>query len=233
MAEGKFITYLRVSTQRQSKSGLGLEAQRAAVAAYLNGGSWVTPGEFVEIESGKNNARPQLAKAMEMCRLTGAKLLIAKLDRLSRNAAFLLSLRDAGIEFVAADMPDASRMTVGIMAVMAEHEREMISRRTKEALAAAKARGQKLGRPSGSNGPFVDPALGRAARTAKADKFARLVGPIVTRFDLQGLSLREIAASLTEMRVKTARGGAQWTACGVRAILLRLDAEDRQSCGLA
>jgi DNA invertase Pin-like site-specific DNA recombinase len=110
MAAGKFITYLRVSTQRQGKSGLGLEAQRAAVTDYLKGGSWVTLGEFVEVEGGKKNERPQLAKALEMCHLTGAKLLIAKLDRLSRNAAFLFNLRDAGIEFVAADMADANRM---------------------------------------------------------------------------------------------------------------------------
>ena len=229
MAEGRFITYLRVSTQRQGRSGLGLEAQRAAVAAHLNGGQWVTLAEYVEIESGKNNDRPELAKAMEMCRLTGAKLLIAKLDRLSRNAAFLLNLRDAGIEFVAADMPDANRMTVGIMAVVAEHEREAISRRTKDALAAAKARGTKLG--GWRSGPVVDAEQGRAARTAKADEFARRVGTIAWKRRAQGHSLRQIAAELTAKGVMTARGG-QWSACAVRAILLRLDAEDRRNaCG--
>ena len=145
MAEGKFVSYLRVSTARQGRSGLGLEAQRQAVEDFLNGGNWQLVKEFVEVESGKNADRPQLAKAFQLCRLIGAKLVIAKLDRLSRDAHFLLGLEKAGVDFVAADMPQANRLTIGIMAVMAQHEREMISERTKAALAAAKRRGVKLG----------------------------------------------------------------------------------------
>ena len=150
MAEGKFVSYLRVSTARQGRSGLGLEAQRQAVEDFLNGGNWQLVKEFVEVESGKKADRPQLAKAFQLCRLIGAKLVIAKLDRLSRDAHFLLGLEKAGVDFVAADMPQANRLTIGIMAVMAQHEREMISERTKAALAAAKRRGVKLGGDRGA-----------------------------------------------------------------------------------
>src|ERR671911_796243 len=141
MAQGKFVAYYRVSTERQGRSGLGLEAQRKAVEDYLNGGRWQLLAEFVEVESGKREDRPKLAEALALCRLHGATLVIAKLDRLSRDAHFLLGLQKAGVDFVAADMPDANKMTVGIMALVAQHEREMISERTKAALAAAKARG--------------------------------------------------------------------------------------------
>src|SRR4051812_47360486 len=109
MAQGKFVSYLRVSTARQGRSGLGLEAQRHAVADYLNGGRWRLVGEHVEVESGRNVARVELQRALAACRLHGATLIVAKLDRLSRNAAFLLTLRDSGVEFVAADMPAANR----------------------------------------------------------------------------------------------------------------------------
>ena len=145
MASGSFVTYCRVSTDRQGKSGLGLEAQRAAVETFLNGGDWRIAGDFVEIESGANCERPQLAEAIRACRVYGAKLLIAKLDRLSRDAHFLLGLEKAGVDFVAADMPTANRLTVGILAMVAEEERRMISARTKAALEQAKARGVKLG----------------------------------------------------------------------------------------
>src|SRR6201993_719845 len=145
MAEGKWISYLRVSTQRQGKSGLGLEAQRNAVTEYLNGGQWSLVKEYVEIESRKRSDRPKLAEAIQACRAYGAKLVIAKLDRLSRDAHFLLGLEKAGVDFVAADMPNANRLTVGIMAMVAEEERRMISKRTKDALQAAKRRGVKLG----------------------------------------------------------------------------------------
>src|SRR5450432_721998 len=145
MAEGKFVSYLRVWTARQGKSGLGMEAQRKAVDDFLNGGHWQVIKEFVEVESGKKADRPELAKAFQACRLFGARLVIAKLDRLSRDAHFLLGLEKAGVDFVAADMPQANRLTVGIMAMVAEEERRMISRRTKDALQAAKRRGVKLG----------------------------------------------------------------------------------------
>src|SRR6516164_7376703 len=146
-SSGKHVAYYRVSTARQGRSGLGLEAQRQAVTEFLNGGDWKIVGEFTEIETGKytNPDRPQLAKAMALCRLHGAKLVIAKLDRLSRNAHFLLGLKESGVDFVAADMPNANRLTVGIMAMVAEDEAQRISQRTKDALAAAKRRGVKLG----------------------------------------------------------------------------------------
>jgi DNA invertase Pin-like site-specific DNA recombinase len=150
MAEGLFISYLRVSTAEQGRSGLGLEAQRAAVQSFLNGGQWDLLKEYVEVESGKKSNRPQLQKALEHCRLTGATLLIAKLDRLSRDAHFLTGLQNSGTPFKCADMPYADKLTVGIMAMVAQAERETISKRTKDALAAAKARGKKLGCPNGA-----------------------------------------------------------------------------------
>jgi DNA invertase Pin-like site-specific DNA recombinase len=146
--KGKFIAYYRVSTAKQGRSGLGLEAQRRAVEDYLNGGRWKLLQEFTEVESGKHaHDRPQLTEALHLARVTGATLVIAKLDRLSRNAAFLLTLRDSGVSFVAADLPDANHMVVGVMALIAQHEREAISKRTKEALQAAKRRGVILGNP--------------------------------------------------------------------------------------
>src|SRR4051794_13540802 len=123
MVNGKFVSYLRVSTAKQGRSGLGLEAQRQAVAEHLNGGRWTLVAEHVEVESGRRNDRPALAKALADCRIHGATLIVAKLDRLSRNAAFLLTLRDSGVQFVAADMPQANALTVGILAVVAEAER--------------------------------------------------------------------------------------------------------------
>jgi len=146
---GKFVSYLRVSTKRQGESGLGLEAQRKAVSDFLNGGNWQLVEELVEVESGKHDHnRPALHKALEACKVYGATLVIAKLDRLSRDAHFLLGLQKAGVKFVAADMPEANEMVVGIMALVAQAERRMISERTKAALQAAKARGVKLGNPA-------------------------------------------------------------------------------------
>lgn len=223
MAEGKFISYLRVSTDRQGRSGLGLEAQRDAVANYLNGGTWELLGEFVEVESGKNDARPQLARAMQECRLTGAKLIIAKLDRLSRDAHFLLGLQKAGVEFVAADMPDANNLTVGIMALIAQHEREMISKRTKEALAAAKRRGKKLGNPNGAahlrglgNGAAV--AAVRSSARRRADDLAGTVREIRAAGTT---TVRGIAAELNRRSILTPRGG-RWHATSVQRLLERL-----------
>ena len=142
---GKFISYLRVSTQRQGKSGLGMEAQREAVAGYLNGGKWTLIQEVVEVESGKRSDRPELARALSLCRLHRATLLVAKLDRLARNVAFISALMEAGVKFVAVDLPAANELTVHIMAAMAEYEAKAISARTRVALAAAKARGTQLG----------------------------------------------------------------------------------------
>ena len=144
---GKWVSYLRVSTDKQGKSGLGLEAQRKAVADFLNGGRWQLLTEFVEVESGNRSDRPQLASALAAGKKHKAKLVIAKLDRLARNVNFVSGLMETGVEFVAADMPFANKLTIHILAAVAEHEREAISARTKAALAAAKARGVKLGGP--------------------------------------------------------------------------------------
>ena len=218
MAAGPFIAYFRVSTAAQGRSGLGLEAQRASVMAYLNGGSWTLLAEFTEVESGKVNERPQLAAAMAQCRLTGATLVIAKLDRLSRDAAFLMGLDRAGLDFVAADMPNANRLTVGIMAVVAEEERRMISARTKAALGAAKARGVVLGGYRG--GPAPDAVRGGKATAAKADAHAAMVGPTIRQLSAEGKSLRAIAAALSAMGARTPRGGA-WTATAVSRAMAR------------
>jgi DNA invertase Pin-like site-specific DNA recombinase len=136
MAEGRFVAYYRVSTERQGRSGLGLEARKTAVRDFLDRGRWRLVGEYVEVESGNRNDRPQLNKALHHAKVTGSRLVIARLDRLSRNAAFLLTLRDSGVRFVCADMPDATELVIGIMAQVAQYERERISERTKAALAA-------------------------------------------------------------------------------------------------
>src|SRR5262249_5571243 len=124
VAKGKWIAYHRVSTANQSESGLGLEAQKAAVLAYLNGGRWKRVAGYNGSELGKGNHRPELTKALQQCKLTGATLVIAKLDRLSRNAHFLLGLQESGVDFVCADMPEANKLTIGLLAVVAQHERE-------------------------------------------------------------------------------------------------------------
>jgi len=213
----RFITYFRVSTARQGASGLGIEAQQAAVAAYVAQTGGQVLAAFTEVESGKNNARAQLAMAMERCRLTGAVLLIAKLDRLSRDAHFLLGLDKAGVEFVAADMPNANRLTVGIMALVAQQEREAISARTKAALAAAKARGTKLGGYR-AGARKVCPAEGLQARQDTARTFKASLRPLMTELASEGLSLRQIAARLSEQGIRTARNG-QWTAAAVSRVL--------------
>src|SRR5215217_9609179 len=164
MAEGAFVAYYRVSTERQGRSGLGLDAQRKSVEDFLNGGTWRLVAEFTEIESSQQADRPALAKAFQACCLRRAKLVIAKLDRLSRDAHFLLGLEKAGVDFVAADMPTANRLTVGIMAMMADEERRMISKRTKEALAAAKAHGVTLG---GHRGVVISAEAREASRKAR------------------------------------------------------------------
>jgi DNA invertase Pin-like site-specific DNA recombinase len=227
MAEGRFIAYYRVSTQQQGRSGLGIEAQQAAVRDFLNGGSWRLLGEFTEVESGAHNERPQLGKALHACRLKGATLVIAKLDRLSRDAHFLLGLEKAGVDFVAADMPAANRLTVGIMAMVADEERRLIATRTKAALAAAKARGKVLGGWRG--GPKVDGKLGGAAIRQRSEAFAANLEPTVEEMLGRGLSLRQMATELTAQGIRPARGG-QWTAAAVRSVLLRISPERSTGC---
>lgn len=212
-----FITYFRVSTARQGASGLGIEAQQAAVAAHVAQAGGRVLAQFTEVESGKNNDRPKLHAALERCRLTGATLLIAKLDRLSRDAHFLLGLDKAGVEFVAADMPNANRLTVGIMALVAQQEREAISARTKAALAAAKARGAKLGGYR-AGARKVDYRLSIAARQKAAEAFRASLLPMVQQMKNEGMSLRQIAAQMTDKGIRTSRGGS-WTAATVSRVL--------------
>lgn len=215
---GKFVSYFRVSTDRQGTSGLGLEAQRHAVDVYLNGGPWKMVAEFTEVESGKRADRPELAKAIAACKKHKAKLVIAKLDRLSRNLAFIAALMDSGVEFIATDNPHANKLTIHILAAVAQHEREAISQRTKEALAAAKARGKKLG------GPNIAEARQRslAARQRHADVFVANVRPIIREIQESGItSLRGVARALNARGVKTSRGSAQWTGVQVSAALQR------------
>src|SRR5215211_4488528 len=181
MAQGKFVAYYRVSTAKQGRSGLGLEAQQEAVRSYLNGGSWQLVDEVVEVESGKRNDRPKLAEALRLCRLHGATLIIAKLDRRARNVAFISNLMESGVEFTAVDFPQANRLTVHILAAVAEHEAAMISQRTKAALGAAKARGVKLGGDRG-NLPAVSKQgspLGVKVRVEKANRHAADVAEII------------------------------------------------------
>lgn len=208
-----FVSYYRVSTDKQGRSGLGLDAQRAAVAAFTTGRGHVL-AEFTEIESGKKSDRPQLAAALNVCRKKKARLVIAKLDRLARNVAFIANLMDSGVEFIACDMPEANRLTLHILAAVAEHEREAISRRTKEALAAAKVRGTRLGNPR----PNSSLERGRAKLAAQADAWHANVRPLVVQLQSEGLGLRAIARELNRRGVATARG-KQWEHATVSVVL--------------
>jgi DNA invertase Pin-like site-specific DNA recombinase len=226
MANGKFISYLRVSTARQGVSGLGLEAQREAVARYLNGGSWTLVKEVVEVESGKRNDRPAIAEALRLCRLHRATLIIAKLDRLARNVHFISSLMESGVEFVAVDFPQANRLTVHILAAVAEHEAAMISARTVAALTAAKARGVELGGQRGSIERMAAMAQkGNAAsaivRSAAVAKRNEDLLPVIADIQADGCaSPQQIADALNARGINAARGGA-WSAVQVRRILAR------------
>lgn len=223
MASGNFVAYYRVSTERQGRSGLGLEAQRETVRAHLNGGAWRLVAEVTEVESGKRFDRPKLAEALRLCRLHGATLIIAKLDRLARNVAFVSSLMELGVDFVAVDFPQANRLTIHILAAVAEHEAKAISERTKAALQAAKARGTKLG---GFRGVRIDDsarAASLARRKAIADDRAADLAPIIGELRAQGVaSLGKIAAELSARNIPTARGGANWTETQVSRVLARL-----------
>jgi DNA invertase Pin-like site-specific DNA recombinase len=224
-AQARFIAYERVSTARQGASGLGLEAQRFSINSFAKSRGAEVLARFTEVESGKTPDRPELNKAIQLARLTGATLVIAKLDRLSRNAAFLLTLRDSGVQFMACDMPEANELTIGIMALVAQAEREAISRRTTEALAAAKARGMRLGNPNGAE------ALRRAGKgavalrqvvSANAERFAAELAPVVASVRADGyVSLRAVAAELNRRGMRTRRGG-QWHVSNVRNLIGRL-----------
>jgi len=209
MASGRFIAYYRVSTQQQGRSGLGLDAQRQAVSAYLNGGAWQLAAEFTEVETGKgSNAldkRPQLLQALDQCRKQKATLLIAKLDRLARNVHFITGLIESGTDFVAADMPNANKVMLQMHAVMSEWERDQISARTKAALAQAKARGVVLG-AAGRRSLEAH----RVARTRESEAFAARLRGICEGFALRGLSQRQMTLELNQLRIGAPRGG-KWS----------------------
>ena len=206
----QFVAYYRVSTDRQGRSGLGLEAQQAAVRGYL--GAAAPIAEFTEIETGKRNNRPQLKEALALCRKRKARLVIAKLDRLSRNLAFIATLMDSGVEFVAVDNPHANRLTLHILAAVAEHERHMIADRTKAALQAARARGIRLGR----NGTD---RLAPAHRAAAMER-ARQLEPVLAELKSTGMSDRRMAAELTVRGIRTPNGG-RWHGKTVRRMIHR------------
>lgn len=214
---GKYVAYYRVSTDRQGQSGLGLEAQMDAVRRYLNGGTWSLVGEFTEVESGRRSARPQLDAAIALAKKEKATLVVAKLDRLYRNLYFVSKLMHEGVDFVACDNPHATKLTIQILAAVAEHEAELISERTKAALVQVRARGKRLGSPT--------PEIGaeRAGEVVAADADRRAVNYQALIADLRrrGLSTyRELADALNARGVQTARGGA-WHASTVRNYEIR------------
>lgn len=220
MANGKFVAYYRVSTQKQGQSGLGLEAQKASVASYLNGGAWELIGEFVEIETGKGanalDKRPKLRAALDICRKQGATLIIAKLDRLARNVHFVSGLLETGCDFVAADMPQANKVMIQMHAVMSEWERDQISIRTKAALAAAKARGVKLGTAGQANlKQNID------ERKSAANAFAKKLAGLIQGLKANGLSQRAMVGQLNQLGIRTAKGG-QWSLIQLQRVIAHL-----------
>lgn len=227
MEHSKYIAYYRVSTQKQGLSGLGLEAQQETVARYLGGSASELIGEFIETETGKGAdalaKRPQLRAALEACRKSGAKLLIAKLDRLARNVHFITGLMEAAkgngknaVKFVACDMPEANDLTIHIMAAFAEHEAKRISERTKDALRAAKARGKFLGVAGAAN---LQPNI--KMRQAAADGFAHKLRGQIEGFRLRGLTQRQMVAELNSLRIPTAKGH-NWSLIQLQRVIKRL-----------
>jgi DNA invertase Pin-like site-specific DNA recombinase len=215
----RFVSYLRVSTDKQGASGLGMEAQQAAVAQYVATCRGEMIAEYVEVESGTHDHRPRLAEALAHAKRTGATLLIAKLDRLARSVHFISGMMKTGVPFVAIDMPHASAFELHIRASVAEEEARMISTRTKAALAVAKARGVKLGGWRG--GPAPDSRLGVAARQRAARDHAQRLADIVEPMRQAGATLQAIADRLSTDGVQASHGGG-WTATAVRRVLAKL-----------
>lgn len=221
----KYIGYFRVSTQKQGRSGLGLEAQRETVAGFLH----TVPAskliaDFVEIEHAtrKGNDRPQLAAALAACRIHGATLVIAKLDRLSRNVAFMSHLMESNVEFVACDNPNANRLTIHILVAVAENEAELISQRTRAALAAAKRRGVKLGGDRAGNCARIARLGNRESarvRSEAAQQRAADLQPVIEQIRAEGAqSLRQIAEQLNARGIEASRGG-EWSAAQVMRVM--------------
>jgi DNA invertase Pin-like site-specific DNA recombinase len=225
---GKFIAYYRVSTGRQGKSGLGLEAQREAVKTYLNGGDWQIVDEYTEVESGRNADRPALEKALAAARLHRASLVVSKVDRLTRSVAFLSRLLEAGVDVRFADLPQiegaTGRFLLQQMVAVAELEAGMISARTKAALAAAKRRGVKLGGNRGTKPTAKMQKASKVALQARADARAADVAPVIAELKAAGAtSLQAIADGLNAKKIPTARGQGEWSATQVMRVLERLD----------
>ena len=228
MAKGGFIAYFRVSTDKQGRSGLGLEAQRQAVAGYLNGAEWRIIGEYTEVESGRRSDRPELAKALAAARLHRVPIIVAKVDRLTRSVAFLSRLLEAGVDVRFADLPQiegpTGRFMLQQMASVAELEAGLISSRTKAALAAAKARGVKLG---GNRGAIISTearATGRATQATRSKARAADLTPILAELKGAGITtLAAIAQALTDRRIPTARGVSSWSPTQVSRVLARLE----------
>ena len=223
--KGKFVAYYRVSTQKQGNSGLGLEAQQKIVADHLDGGEWELIEEVTEVESGKRSDRhrPELARALKICNTEGATLVIAKLDRLTRNMPFLTRLLESKTDFIACDIPDMgnptqNRFLLQLLGNVAEYEGALISERTRAGLAAAKQRGAKLGTPD----PEAGAMLAGEFVAKRADDFAREVGPVIDELKLYGCStLQKIALGLEARGVRTARGRTKWSASAVRNLIHR------------
>ena len=214
----RFVAYLRVSTEKQGEQGHGISAQRQAIQNYLAASNGELLDEHVEVESGKKNDRPELKKAINRCKTSRSTLIIAKLDRLSRNMAFIANLMDAGIDFIACDNPFANKLTIHILAAIAEHEREMISRRTREALAAAKAKGVQLG---GYRGTTLTDKIRQDAlesRWTKSKEYSANVIPMIREQLKAGYSLNATARILNQQRIVTVRGGT-WTAKSVSRVV--------------
>ncbi|MDO9712440.1 recombinase family protein [Paracraurococcus lichenis] len=219
----RFIAYFRVSTEKQGRSGLGLEAQRAAVERHVQAAGGTIMAEFVEVESGKRSDRPEVAKAIAACRARRATLIIAKLDRLARNVAFISHLMESGVEFVAADMPTVTRLTVHILAAVAEEEARMISARTKAALQQAKARGVKLGNPRLRAGDASSAEKARQVYRQQAQAYTDDLRPYVEAAQRAGAtSLNQIAAALQARGIRTPLGRETWSAWQVSRLLAAL-----------
>jgi len=218
---GKFVAYFRVSTDRQGRSGLGLDAQRERVMNYLNGGNWSLIGEFTEVESGRINERPALEQAVKLCKREKATLVVATLDRLTRDLAFGATLlNDTKVRFVCADFPEASREMLQMRMVFAEWEARKIGERTKAALSELKKKGVKLGSPT----PEIGSKAGTKRLQDKADAYAERVGPLVRDIVRKtgAKTLRDIAAAMTSRGIQTPRGNTDWHASQVANLLKRI-----------
>jgi len=208
----KYVAYYRVSTKRQGQSGLGLEAQQALVSDFAKDNPIIA--EFIEVESGRNDTRPVMAEALAYAKQSDAILVVAKQDRLARKVLFIAQLIESGVPFVIADNPHADKFRLHIEACINEDEAEKISKRTKDALAAAKARGVKLGCPN----PRAGGLASGAARREKTQRVAVKAMPIITALRDAGASLRAVASKLNEAGIPSAMGGA-WHATSVRNLI--------------